>query len=559
MQLASIKYYIVLCTVILCATFFLGPVYNKVHAQNFYSNQGPDILRTVHLTSNNSYCINPVQLNSAVVDSFLNLFPQKNVQFSKAGFTISAVPIQILYNYNSTIAAGINQGNLIPNRGNQKLFSGGVRINWKNKITLQIAPELQQADNIVFAKYPINSTDWEQYYYYLNHSDIPEQHGELPLNKWNQGQSFIKYHYKNIDIGLSNENKWWGPASFNPLVLSNNTPGFYHVTIATNKPFVTKIGSFEGEVIGGILESSGFYPTESNRLNVRLNEFLYQPKKQNSRYITGLVYSYQPKWVPGLYVGLTKISMMYEDELSNGFDIMPLEGFFGNKLTPSETSGRKASMGSWFMRYVMPKEKAEIYYEYGRSDQSLHIGNIFQQSPYGRGFTAGLKKAYDLRKNWGMMQLGVEITTLSLPTVAQVYANPASWYLHNYVRQGFTNKGKVLGAGIGPGSNSQTLFVQWLKGLNKVGVRVNRTIHNLDFYHSTKYYWADHFNQYWATVSTTAYFSANYKKITLAGEYTWQRDLNYEWEWYRYTDVGFENGGTDLMNYGCRILLCYRL
>ena len=116
----------------------MGPLYNKVQAQSFYSNQGPDILRTVQLTGNNSYCINPIQLNSAVVDSFSNLLPQKNLQFSKAGFTISAVPIQILYNYNSTIAAGINQGNLIPNRGNQKLYSGGVRINWKNKITIQI-------------------------------------------------------------------------------------------------------------------------------------------------------------------------------------------------------------------------------------------------------------------------------------------------------------------------------------------------------------------------------------------------------------------------------------
>ena len=532
---------------------------NPVYTQTFYSYQGPDIIRAVNLTSNNSFCINANQLNYITVDSFLHVPTNKKLQWSNSTLSVSAVPIRILYNNNSIIAAGINQGSLIPNRGNQKLFSAGIRVNWKNKITLQIAPEFQDAENIVFAKYPINSTDWEQYYYFLNRIDLPEQQGELPLKKWHPGQSFIKYHLKKFDLGLSSENKWWGPASFNPLILGSNAQGFYHAGIATNKPFETAIGSFEGEVVGGILESSGFYPPETNRLNVRLNEFLYQPKKQNSRYITGLVYSYHPKWVPGLYVGLTKISMIYKDELSNGLDFIPLEGFFGNKLTPSETSGRKASMGSWFMRFVMPKEKAELYYEYGRSDQSLHIGNIFQQSPYGRGFTAGFKKAYDLRKNWGIVQFGAEITTLSLPNATQVYSNPPSWYLHNYVRQGFTNKGKVLGAGIGPGSNSQTLFVQWMKGLNNVGVRVNRTIHNLDFYHSTKYYLSNHFNQYWTTISTTAYFSAHYKKITIAGEYSWQRDLNYEWEWTRYTDVGFENVGNDLFNYGGRLLLRYRL
>lgn len=554
MQFAKHTLYFFLLSAALCCSLF-----NPAQAQTFFSFQGPDIIRSVNLTRNNSFCINPNQLNSALVDSFLHVLPSKKLQWNDADFSVTALPITILYNNNSTIPTGINQGSLIPNRGSQKLFTAGLRVNWKNKITFQFAPEFQQAENIVFAKYPINSTDWEQYYYYLNHIDLPEQHGELPLKKWNPGQSFIKYHFNNLDISLSSENKWWGPASFNPLILGSNAQGFYHAGIATNKPFQTSIGSFEGEIIGGILESSGFFPPEPNRLNVRLNEFLYQPKKENSRYITGLVYTYQPKWIPGLFVGLAKISMLYKDELGNGLDFIPLEGFFGNKLTPSEASNRKASMGSWFMRYVMPKEKAELYYEYGRSDQSLHLGNIFQQAPYGRGFTAGFKKAYGLPKNWGMVQFGAEITTLSLPNAAQVYSNPRSWYLHNYVRQGFTNKGKVLGAGIGPGSNSQTLFVQWMKGLNNVGVRVNRTIHNLDFYHSTKYYWADHFNQYWATISTTAYFSAHYKKITIAGEYSWQRDLNYEWEWNRYADVGFENIGNDLFNYGGRLLVRYRL
>lgn len=554
MQVSILKYYFLFFTVA-----FLGCLPTSVFTQTFYSYQGPDVIRASQFSNQASFCINPNQLNSHLVDSILHVNNENHLQWSKNNFNINALPIQFLHTNNSLIASGINQGSLIPNRGNQQLFSAGIRVQWKNKITLQLAPEFQKADNIVFAKYPINSTDWEQYYYFLNHIDLPEQHGELPLKKGYPGQSFIKYHSKHLDFALSTENKWWGPASFNPLILGSNAQGFYHASVSTNKPFETPIGTFEAEMISGILENSGFYPPEANRLNVRLNEFLYKPKKENSRFITGLVYNYQPKWIPGLYVGLSKISMLYKDELSNGLDFIPLEGFLGNKLTPSESSGRKASMGSWFMRYVMPKEKAEIYYEYGRSDQSLHIGNIFQQKPYGRGFTAGIKKAYELRKSWGLIQWGGEITTLSLPKAAQVYTEPKSWYLHQYIRQGFTNKGKVLGAGIGPGSNSQTFFVQWMKGLNNVGVRMNRTIHNLDFYHSTKYYWSDHFNQYWATVSTTAYFSANFKKITIAGEYTWQRDLNYEWEWYRYTDVGFENIGNDLMNNRGHLFIRYRL
>ena len=528
----------------------------------FYSDQGPAILKSILPFSKNSFCINPIQLSNKIIDSILqidrNSSSSKLTQFHLKNIKISLAPITFYSINNSTIPIGINQGNLIPNVGNQKLISAGVNISWKNKLSIHIAPEFQTAENKAFGKYPNYSTDWAAYYYYLNNSDIPEQQGESALKKLYPGQSYIKYHLTNFDIALSTENKWWGPATFNPLILGTNAGGFWHGSFATNKPIETKIGSFEGEAIGGLLEQSGFFPPETYRLDVQQDAFLYQPKKRQTRYVTGLVYTYQPIWVPGLYLGLAKLSMLYTDELKNGLDYLPLEGFLGNKITPTETSGRKASMGSWFMRYVMPTENAEIYYEYGRSDESLHIGNILQQNPYGRGFTGGLKKGYEINNKYGMIQLGFEITTLSLPEANLVYSKPKSWYLNNYVRQGFTNKGKVLGAGIGPGSNSQTLFVQWMKGLQNFGVRVNRTIHNLDFYHSTHYYNSNHFNQYWATVSTTAYFSTSYKKITLAGEYIWQRDLNYEWEWTRYTNVGFENIGNDIYSTGGRVLIRYR-
>jgi hypothetical protein len=216
-------------------------------------------------------------------------------------------------------------------------------------------------------------------------------------------------------------------------------------------------------------------------------------------------------------------------------------------------------MGSWFARYIMPKEKAEIYYEYGRTGESMHIVNIFQRSPYERGFTAGLKKQYDLKKNRGGILVGLEITTLSLPEADMVYSKPKSWYLGQYVRQGFTHQGKVLGAGIGPGSNSQTVYIQWIKNKNWLGLSFNRTIHNQDFYNSTHYYITDHFNQYWVSVSTTAYFNFEHKKIALSGEYTWLRDLNRNWEWVRYTDIGFNNIGKDIFNNSGKLMIRYRL
>jgi hypothetical protein len=499
--------------------------------------------------NNNSIYTNPTQIRYDSIDS-VNI---------KKPFLLKATQLNLIWANSNKIPVGINNSALIPNVGTQFLATVGVQMNWKNKIVAQLAPQFQYAENKPFPTYPTTSLEWEWYYYYLNHIDMPERMGNQALRKWYPGQSFVKFQTKNWTAGLSTENKWWGPAIFNPIVLSNNAPGFLHFTAGTRKPIKTKIGSFELEAIGGWLQNSGYLPPETNRLSVFYIRNLYEHKKESGRYITGLTYTYQPKWVPGLYVGLNKLSIMYQNEISNLYDVLPLEGFFGKKVSPMESSGRKNSMGSWFIRYVMPNEKAELYYEYGKTEGSLHINNFFQKSSLERGFTAGLKKQYDLKKNWGGVLVGLEITTLSLPEADMVYSRPKSWYLGQYVRQGFTNQGKVLGAGIGPGSNSQTLYVQWIKKRNWLGMYFNRTIHNQDFYNSTQYYIGNHFNQYWVSVSTTAYFNVEYKKIALSGEYTWFRDLNRNWEWVRYTNVGFENIGKDIFNNSGKLMIRYRL
>lgn len=42
------------------------------------------------------------------------------------------------------------------------------------------------------------------------------------------------------------------------------------------------------------------------------------------------------------------------------------------------------------------------------------------------------------------------------------------WYTHSQVLDGYTNRGQVLGAGIGPGSNLQSLDINWVKGLKRL-------------------------------------------------------------------------------------------
>ena len=287
------------------------------NGQTFYGYQGPDIIRAAQLIQNRSFLINPNQLSNDEIDSILNVPVAKKIKLSFADFEMSLAPLQYISVFSSTIPSNFSQGTLVPNVGVQTLFTAGFNLKWKNKITLQFVPEFQRGQNKPFPKYPTNSTDWTEYYHYLNNLDLPAQFGETQLNKYSLGQSSAIFHWKTFDIGLSTANKWWGPASFNPIILGSNAQGFAHGTVSTRRPIKTFIGNIEGEAIVGLLEQSGIYPPETNRISTRYNEFLYKPKKTTNRYLTGLVYTLQPKWVPGLYIGLARTSMMYKDEMNN--------------------------------------------------------------------------------------------------------------------------------------------------------------------------------------------------------------------------------------------------
>ncbi|MFK5143427.1 capsule assembly Wzi family protein, partial [Klebsiella pneumoniae] len=54
-------------------------------------------------------------------------------------------------------------------------------------------------------------------------------------------------------MGISSENLWWGPGIYNSLLMSNNAPGFWHLTFNSRKPLKTPIGDFEWQLIGGKL------------------------------------------------------------------------------------------------------------------------------------------------------------------------------------------------------------------------------------------------------------------------------------------------------------------
>ena len=129
---------------------------------------------------------------------------------------------------------------MIPNRGYQHIVSPGLYFK-VGPLSIKFKPEHHYSENKKFdgfwdGHYP---EIWAERYKLWNHIDMPERFGDKRHNRTTIGQSSIRLNWKNLSIGISNENIWWGPAKRNSIMMSNHAEGFKHISFQTNKPVNT--------------------------------------------------------------------------------------------------------------------------------------------------------------------------------------------------------------------------------------------------------------------------------------------------------------------------------
>lgn len=468
----------------------------------------------------------------------------------KSSIKISSLPFSTTQQYSTHHPYSWNDGAMIPAAGYQTMLSGGIRLE-AGRLSIQLKPEWVYAQNKAFETFPAEQYDnyWYKLYQQLNKIDLPEQFGTNKYQKFFPGQSGIRYRLGNYSAGLSTENIWWGPGRFNALVMSNNAPGFVHITFNTLKPVQTSAGSFEGQLIAGSLNSSGILPPYIYR--VFNGERIYQPKREELRYITGMMLSWQPKWVKGLFIGFTKASYLYQSDISGIADILPLEGIL---TSATEKNNQKASLGSLFTRYVMPEERAELYFEFGRSDKPATLLNIIADNDYPRAYIAGFRKLFATKKQNRFIEVAGELTQMQLPT-AELIQQAVSWYTHPFVRQGFTNQGQVMGAGIGLGSNSQLVDISWVSGFSKFGITFERIGRNKDFMYNA-FPPVHDFTRHWTDLATTFHANWQQKQFLFSAGLVSMRSLYYQWVIFE--GLPYYKNGYDVLNFQGRVSLAYR-
>jgi hypothetical protein len=464
-----------------------------------------------------------------------------------------------------------NDGNMYPARGWQERYTFGIQLKL-GIIDLNIQPEWLKVQNIPQHYYPGNPEDGNFMPKYFgsvaNVIDNFRQFGNKKIDTFSMGQSRIGLKLGPVSFGYSNQNNWWGPGVRSSLVFTNNAAGFKHLYLNTNKPIKSFIGNFEFSAITGLLDTN-WYEDPDLPLMRSIWTGGIAKKNLDQRKIDAVTINWRPRWISNLFLGYAYSRQYYKNQLNS----------YGQTYSFFSKDFSKVELGSLMFRFLLPKDHSEFYGELGIPNKAPWPWKYFEKSPK-TGFVFGVTKIANFKSNKSYLRLNVEMTQLQLynpkdifyPGWAFVGGLPNSWYTSDIIKQGYTNQGQILGASVGPGSNSQTINLSYHYKFNHIGLMIERISQNNDFF-SVVYYsgklgqtlegtgqlWG-YYNKYWVDINSKIYAQIMPIKNFLISASLMQTDaMNYRW--LKFPDPGkkYDEGAsqTDKYNIQFQISLKY--
>jgi hypothetical protein len=405
---------------------------------------------------------------------------------------IGLVPPQLRAFANSRFPVGRNDGGVWQGRGLTTALDVGAVMAWR-ALTIEIQPTLVYAQNSSFDLAPVTVPGMPRYAYPWRKIDMPQRFGPDALWTLDPGQSEVRVDTRGLSLGFGTKNLWWGPGVRNAIIMSSNGPGIPHAFIGTDGQADFGIGGVEARWIWGRLDQSEWFDPAVTR---------------SDRFFTGIVASYSPSFLDGLTLGLTRV--FYTWVADGG---VPLGDYFAvfqgirkrSLVTPDNPTGddEHDQLISLFGRWVLPESGFELYWEWARNDHAWDLRDFLLEPEHSRAYTLGLLKAFELRGT-RLLVLGTEFTHLEADPTFQVRGK-GTYYQHYIVTQGYTQKGQIIGAGIGPGGNAQSLSLDLYAPWGRASPWVERQVHDNDAYydwaeandetyccHDVSFHWGNH-------------------------------------------------------------------
>jgi hypothetical protein len=391
---------------------------------------------------------------------------------SAAARYIRTIPPTTRFSWNSDLPNSGNDAELWAGRGANVSVTGGVgyAVRWADRtIDIRVAPTVAYSQNRPFFVFPGRgpgrsafSSPWHAG---QASADLPLRFGDIPVRGIGLGQSAVTVTAGAVAYGAAATSEWWGPSIRNTLLFGNNAAGVPRLFVRTARPVHTRYGDFQGRAFVGALTESPFLDVDPSN---------------DMRALSALLVTFRPALDTGLTLGLSRLVMASARStpgvLRHAFDVVL-------RYEPLRTAGDTTGSGvgsqgtdqlfSVFGRWVFPASGFEAYGEWAWMELPRSARELLVTPQSTLGYTLGAQWAQAHRAA-GFLRLQGEATYLEQTTVIP-NRPPPSFYTGRATVQGFTQRGQVLGAPIGPGSSTQFLGADWIAGRWQAGAFAGRT------------------------------------------------------------------------------------
>jgi hypothetical protein len=456
--------------------------------------------------------------------------------------TIGVVPLlpTLRLARNSDLPFGGNDGPMWAGRGLNLDLTGGAsyrRMLQQGLLTITISPELSYSQNRPFplipGTQPGRSAFSSPWHTGQQSADLPLRFGIDPVRAIGLGQSEVSLRTDRVTFAFSSRNEWWGPAIRNTLLLGNNAAGVPRLFASTSRPIRTRTGDFEGRIMIGALTESPFFDQDAGN---------------DVRSLSGLLVLYHPAIDSGLTIGFSRLVIANVGSapatLPHLLDVL-LQWHSITSAADTSDSGhsnqRTDQLISLFGRWVFPKSGFETYLEWARMDLPRSLHEFLSVPQSSQGYTLGLQWA-DPTPRAGRLRVQAEVTNLEQTQVLPGHP-PIDLYSGRGVPEGFTQRGQVLGAPIGPGSSSQFLAMDWLAKSWQAGAFAGRTRNENDALYRTL---APRNEQHDVTIYSGVRGGVHLPRWDVSSELIVGRRINYLFQSYFY--LGQPVDAADIQN-----------
>jgi hypothetical protein len=361
--------------------------------------------------------------------------------------------------WNSEIASSFNNGGMWAGRGLSARIVGGAAAR-SGPFTVVLAPELSRSFNrdfeFVDSRVPGLSPMIPPWRTGGGSADLPLRFGTEPFTTIFPGESSLTVDIGPVSAGFATESQWWGPGIRNALVLSSNAPGIPHGFLRTARPLATPAGDIEGKWITGTLTESLFFDDDP------ANDY---------RFLSAFVLTLRPVWTPQLTVGFSRAVYGNLDRPSSVFGhALDAVTRWDQREVPGDELSRNRSeqISALFWRWVLPAGGVEAYGEWARTELPVDLRDLLLAPYHSQGYTLGLQW---LSREAGPGRLRVQAELTNLESSEKIGGRPSrGFYSSSRVPQGYTHRGQVVGASIGPGSSSQWIAADFIGARAHVGL-----------------------------------------------------------------------------------------